>query len=318
MRPPSELPGDSRGQPGDDFRGILMLAIGALAFSTSSLLVRLAFPISALEVTFWRLFFAALFVTGIAAIRGELRGWFQEILSYWAYGLAMSLHFLFFVAAPWFTSIAHALSIVYFSPAIIAIASTRIFAERRTRIQAAGIAISIAGIAVMSGFEPEMTGKKLLGDLFALLSGAMFAVYSILGRVRRRQVSVFAYTSRMYAWAALWALPLLLVSFEPANYTAGRFTALVLAGVVPIGIGHTLYNAALRYLSATRTNLMATQEVTGGILLGAIFLAELPGPVTIVGVLMNLAGIVIVLTRRASIRPREQPDIPSRTPPPPD
>ncbi len=146
----------------------------------------------------------------------------------------------------------------------------------------------------------------------------MFAVYSILGRVRRRQVSVFAYTSRMYAWAALWALPLLLVSFEPANYTAGRFTALVLAGVVPIGIGHTLYNAALRYLSATRTNLMATQEVTGGILLGAIFLAELPGPVTIVGVLMNLAGIVIVLTRRASIRPREQPDIPSRTPPPPD
>ena len=267
-------------RPSGELRGILMMAIGVFGFAASSLLVRLAFPVSAFEVTFWRLFFGAIFVTTLAAFRGELRGWFQDIFSYWVYGLAMSLHFLFFVGALWFTSIAHALSIVYFSPAIIAVASTRIFGERLTRIQVAGIALSIAGIVVMSGFESEMTSRKLLGDLFALLSGAMFAVYSILGRIRRRHTPVFAYTSRMYAWAAL-----------------------VLAGFVPIGIGHTLYNAALRHLSATKTNLIATQEVTGGILLGALFLAEVPGPVTIAGVLMNLAGIVIVLTRGASRRP---------------
>ncbi len=275
-----------------------MMAVGVLGFATSSLLVRLAFPVSALEVTFWRLFFGAIFVTSLAAFRGQLRGWFEDILSYWAYGLAMSLHFLFFVAALWFTSIAHALSIVYFSPAIIAIASIRLFGERLTCLQLAGIALSIAGIAVMSGFEPEMTGRKLLGDLFALLSGAMFAVYSILGRIRRRHTPIFAYTSRMYAWAAFWAVPLLIIGFEPPNYTAGRIAALVLAGFVPIGIGHTLYNAALRHLSATKTNLIATQEVTGGILLGIIFLTEIPGPITIAGVLMNLIGTVIVLTRR--------------------
>ena len=289
-------------RPSGELRGILMMSIGVFGFATSSLLVRLAFPVSALEVTFWRLLFGAIFVTTLAALRGELRGWFQDIFSYWAYGLAMSLHFLFFVGALWFTSIAHALSIVYFSPALIAIASTRLFGERLTRIQVAGIALSIAGIAVMSGFEPEMTGQKLFGDLFALLSSIMFAVYSILGRIRRRRTPVFAYTSRMYAWAAPWAVPLLIVSFEPSNYTAGRIAALVLAGFVPIGIGHTLYNAALRHLSATKTNLIATQEVTGGILLGALFLAEVPGPVTTVGVLMNLAGIVVVLTRGGSRR----------------
>lgn len=293
MHPPDELAGKSR----SEFRGVLMMGIGAFAFATSSLLVRLAFPVSALEVTFWRLFFGAIFVTGLAAFRGELRGWFQDIRSYWAYGLAMSLHFLFFVTALWLTSIAHALSIVYFSPVIIAVVSVRVFGERLRRLQLAGIALSITGIAIISGFEPELTAEKLLGDLFALLSGAMFAVYSILGRIRRRHTPIFAYTSRMYAWAALWALPLLIFSFEPANYTAGRFTALVLAGFVPIGIGHTLYNAALRYLSATKTNLMATQEVTGGIVLGVIFLADVPKPITIVGVVLNLAGIVIVLTR---------------------
>ncbi len=283
-------------RPAGELRGILLIAVGSLGFATSSLFVRLAFPVSPLEVTFWRLFFGAVFVTGLAAFRGELRGWLGEIRSYPAHGLAMGLHFLFFVASLWFTSIAHALSIVYFSPAIIAVASIRVFRERLRAIQLAGIALSIAGIAVMSGFEPDMTGKMLLGDLFALFSGAMFAIYSILGRIRRRRDSVLAYTSRMYAWAALWALPLLIFSFEPANYTAGRWAALVLAGFIPIGIGHTLYNTALRYLSATKTNLVATGEVTGGILLGVIFLAEVPGPVTIVGIVMNLAGIIIVLT----------------------
>lgn len=277
--PASSPPGTGKAplkRPSGELRGILLMAAGALGFSTSSLLVRLAFPVSALEVTFWRLFFGAIFVTGLAAIRGELRGWFQEIVSYWAYGLAMSLHFLFFVAALWLTSIAHALSIVYFSPAIIAIASTRVFGERLRPLQVAGIALSIGGIAVMSGFEPEMTPEMLLGDLFALLAGAMFAIYSILGHIRRRHTPIFAYTSRMYVWAALWALPLLIISFEPANYTPGRIAILVLAGFVPIGIGHTLYNTALRYLSATRTNLIATQEVTGGILLGGYFSLRFP------------------------------------------
>ncbi len=284
-------------RPAGELRGVLLIAVGSLGFATSSLFVRLAFPVSPLEVTFWRLFFGAVFVTGLAAFRGELRGWLGEIRSYPAHGLAMGLHFLFFVASLWFTSIAHALSIVYFSPAIIVIASVRIFGERLRPAGLAGIAFSIAGIAVMSGFEPDMTGEMLLGDFFALLSGAMFAVYSILGRIRRRRDPVLAYTSRMYAWAALWALPLLIFSFEPANYTAGRWAALVLAGFIPIGIGHTLYNTALRYLSATKTNLVATGEVTGGILLGVIFLAEVPGPVTIAGIVMNLTGIVIVLTR---------------------
>ena len=58
-----------------------MMSIGVLGFATSSLLVRLAFPVSALEVTFWRLFFGAVFVTTLAAFRGELHGWFQDIFS---------------------------------------------------------------------------------------------------------------------------------------------------------------------------------------------------------------------------------------------
>lgn len=150
----------------------------------------------------------------------------------------------------------------------------------------------------MLGFELEMSGEKLVGDFFALLSGLMFATYSILGRIRRQHTSVFAYTSRIYTLASILALPMLIFSFEAANYSFARTAALALAGIVPIGIGHTLYNTALKYLSATKANLMASQEVTGGILLGSLFLAEIPSVTTLVGVIFNLTGLSLVLLQR--------------------
>ncbi len=71
--------------------------------------------------------------------------------------------------------------------------------------------------------------------------------------------------------------------------------ALLLAGLVPLGFGHTLYNAALRRTHATVVNLIATQEVTGGIILGAIFFSQIPQPNEIAGALIALLGIALVL-----------------------
>ena len=83
--------------------------------------------------------------------------------------------------------------------------------------------------------------------------------------------------------------------FDPGDYTWGRAGAIALSGLLPIGIGHTLYNASMRYISATKTNLVATQEITGGVILAAIVLAEIPSGATIIGAAINLAGIFLVI-----------------------
>jgi len=60
-------------------------------------------------------------------------------------------------------------------------------------------------------------------------------------------------------------------------------------------LGHTLYNAAIRRVHATYANLIATQEVTGGIILGVLLLGEVPSITTIAGVVVTLVGIAGVL-----------------------
>ena len=66
-------------------------------------------------------------------------------------------------------------------------------------------------------------------------------------------------------------------------------------GIFPLGIGHTLYNAALRRTHPTRVNIIATQEVTGGILLSWWLLGDAPTVNALVGALIMLAGVIQVV-----------------------
>jgi len=74
-----------------------------------------------------------------------------------------------------------------------------------------------------------------------------------------------------------------------------QIAAVIGLGLLPMAAGHTLYNAAVRRAHAAYANLIATQEVTGGVLLGVLLLAELPGPTTIAGLVVTLFGIGLVL-----------------------
>jgi drug/metabolite transporter (DMT)-like permease len=90
------------------------------------------------------------------------------------------------------------------------------------------------------------------------------------------------------------------LAFGALNFSSGGYTPVAVAsvlalGLLPLALGHTLYNAALRRTRATLVNLVSTQEVTGGILLGILFLGEFPTPATLVGVVITLLGILLVI-----------------------
>jgi drug/metabolite transporter (DMT)-like permease len=63
----------------------------------------------------------------------------------------------------------------------------------------------------------------------------------------------------------------------------------------PSALGHTLYNAALRHLHPSIPNLIASQEVTGGILLAWVLLGETPTVNVVAGASMTLIAVALVL-----------------------
>jgi drug/metabolite transporter (DMT)-like permease len=96
----------------------------------------------------------------------------------------------------------------------------------------------------------------------------------------------------------LWLIPAALVAIPSAS--AGSWSVVQIASVLALGIGphalgHTLYNASLRRTHATYVNIIASQELTGGILLAFLLLGQVPSLNALVGALITLVGIVLVL-----------------------
>jgi drug/metabolite transporter (DMT)-like permease len=284
---------DARAQ---EQQGLYFVVIAVFFFSTSPVLVRWAAgSLSAYEITFGRMFCAAILVFGLAVLRRERLPSGVQLPLFGLFGLIAALHFGLYIGSLNYTSIAHSLALVYTAPIFVALFSWLFLKEGLSRRQWLGTLIAVAGVAVLTGFEPQMNRRMLLGDALAVGSAICFGLYSVAGRSQRHRFSLFAYAGTVYALAALWLLPVAAANLTPGGYTPRAVLSVLALGLLPLGLGHTLYNAALRRTNATSVNLIATQEVTGGIILGALLLQEIPTTSSLIGAAITMAGIAIVV-----------------------
>ena len=268
--------------------------LATLAFALGAPLSRVAVPVTAVEVTFWRLALATVVVLGIALAAGKPAAYLWDWRTF-GLGGVLSLHFLLFTLAAQTTTTAHTLTLVYISPVLVVMGSALVLREPPRAIQVVGVLVTVIGVSVLVGFEPAATDATLFGGVAAVGSGIAFAVYVLAGRYLRRSIPLTSYVLAVYGWAAVWAFPFAVLSFNPAAYDGIRVLTIVTLGIIPLGVGHTLLNAAIRRSSATVPNVIATQEVTGGMILSVLIHGEIMGPNTLLGVGVALFGVVLVV-----------------------
>ncbi|MDQ2808878.1 MAG: DMT family transporter [Chloroflexota bacterium] len=312
----------------DQWRGLGYAGVAVAFFSTSPVLTLWADPLSPFVKTGGRLAVAAL-VLGVAwavsrrsAVGGrqsavgsaasatasvaiqnsELRtqNSSRAALRFAGYGLIAALHFLCYVASLSYTSPAHSLTLVYTAPIWVAGAAALLLHEPIRRRAWGGIAVALLGIGVLVNPLADNRAYPLwwLGDALALGSALTFGLYSVAGRYERARTSLFGYATAVYGLAALWLLPSVWLNWPTAAgppVLPSAWLAVLGLGVLPLALGHTLYNAALRRLHAATANLIAAQEVTGGVLLSWALLGLAPGPTALLGAAITLGGIVLVL-----------------------
>ncbi len=298
----------------EERRGLALVAIAVIFFSTSPVLVRwAAVSVSSFEIAAGRLLVAGVAVAGVILLRRRAVGGAPLLAarSEWPrfalFGLVAGLHFFFYAYSLEFTTIANSLAIMYTAPVWVALLSRFVLGEPLSLRKWLGIVAAVLGVAMLSGFEPlltlmqgagatfDFTPRTLIGDLLALGAAVTFAVYSIAGRSQRERYPLLVYAGTVYFVAALWLLPAAFAAHRPGSFNWPAVASIAALGVFPLACGHTLYNAALRRASATYVNLIATQEVLGGVLLGALLLREIPSFNSVIGGLITIGGILLVL-----------------------
>lgn len=279
----------------DEWTGIAQAVTATLCFSTGAVLVRWAADLSPVEVTGLRLLLAAA-VVGLAAravgnrATLSVREWARLV----PIGITAALHFLTFIASLYFTTVAHALTLTYTAPLFIAALSRLVLGEPLPRRAIPAALAALLGVAVLAGFEPRLDRRMLLGDALAVAAAATFAVYSLLGRRERARLPLLTYAFGVYLVAGLVTAPVAWSLIRP-GLPLRALGAVCAMALVPSALGHTMYNASIRRLHPSIPNLIATQEVTLGMLLAWMALGE---PITwnaAAGAALTLLGVSLVL-----------------------
>lgn len=298
---------------------ILGLGLAILAVSAASILIRMAQQEApSLVIAAYRLGFATVLLAPAALGRrwGEIRALSWKALG----GLALAGAFLALHFAAWITSLEHtsvAISsvLVTTTPLWVALLSTLALGERLPRGVVLGLGAALAGGVIVAlsqtcawegvrlacDWQASWSGQGLWGSLLALLGAVFASGYLLIGRRMRASLSLTAYTFVVYGSAAvcLWAA-VLFAGLPAGGYPLNTYAWMLALAVFPQLIGHSTYNWALRYVSATVVSVSLLGEPIGASLLAVVLLGEVPGAVELVGGALILVGIFLAARSEAA------------------
>ena len=182
-----------------------------------------------------------------------------------------------------------------FSAPLVALFSIPLLQEKPNWIQWAGIGIFLLGALVY--FTPLSVAEGIgLGLLVGMSSVVATSIGSILGRAinRREVLPPLSVTVISMGIGAALLLGLGLV-VEPLPTIGWQQWAIIiwLAGV-NTAFAFTLWNHTLITLSATESSLINNTMLVQIALLAWLFLGEQPSPHQILGMVVALAGVVLV------------------------
>ena len=222
-------------------------------------------------------------------------------------GVLLAFHFMSWITSLEYANVASSVVLVTTTPVWVTLLSPLFLKERTPRTFTIGLSIALVGIVVVSlssmcgftadGFQcsnlAELTGHNgLLGNLLALAGAWCMAIYMMVGRSARKQLSTQSYIFLVYAAAAFTLLVLSLITKAPLGKVNGQdFIWLVLMAIIPQIVGHSLLNWALGKLPAAYVSLALLGEPVGSSILAMIFLNEMPTWLEVLGSAIIIAGI---------------------------
>ena len=289
-------------QPG--VRPFIGLGIGVTAVSFAAIFIRWA-DAPPLTIAAYRLTIATLILAPITWLRAreELKRLTRsDFLLAALSGAFLGFHFAFWITSLDYTSVASSVVFVSTSPLFVGVAAHFFTSERLTARMAAGIVIATLGGMVIGYGDMRIGPAELWGDFLAILGAITVAGYLLIGRGLRPKLSLLAYIFLTYGTAAVELLIIAVVTRQPfTGFPPNTYLMFALLAVVPQLIGHSSFNWALRFLSATYVSVTILGEPVGSTVLAWLLLGEVPTALKVLGGSMILTGIWVATREEKEI-----------------
>jgi drug/metabolite transporter (DMT)-like permease len=289
--------------------GIGLGIAGVIAFSVRPLLIKLAYAYTADPVTLLALrmvfslpfFMAAALWAGrsgaaAAPIRGRDMG-LIALLGFVGYYLASFLDFL----GLQYVSAGLGRLILFLYPTIVLLLSA-VFLKKRVRPRdAAALAISYSGIALVLSGAIGHNPSLPLGAALVFAGGIMYAVYLVAGSQLIQRVGSLRFSAYALMVASFCAIVQFL-TLRPLSALALPVEVYVLALIMATGstvLPVFMTSEALRRIGANHVAMLGALGPVSTVFLGWVGLDETLTPLQALGASLVLAGVILV-----SVKPR--------------
>jgi drug/metabolite transporter (DMT)-like permease len=278
-------------------RDVALMAVAVVGVSLSAPLTAMV-TAPMLALAFWRNAAGAALLLPVLLTRDRrvLSGlrW-RDLRSSVVAGLFLAGHFAAWLPSLSMTSIGASIALVTTTPIWTALAA-RVSGVRFPAQVWWGLALAVAGAALIAGVDVTVSLEALAGDGLALL-GAIFAGgYVLAGARARARLSTSVYTVTAYTTCALvLAVAALVVGAPLAGFAAREWWLILAITVCAQILGHTLLNLVLSSVGPTVVTLAVLLEVPGALLVALVLLQQLPPLLALPGVVLVVAGVALVV-----------------------
>jgi drug/metabolite transporter (DMT)-like permease len=194
---------------------------------------------------------------------------------------------MLFCVATTRTSAANAILLQYTAPVWVALFGAWFLGERAVRADWLTIVVALGGMSLF--FKDSLTLGHLDGDILAVLSGIAFAGMTI---ALRKQKDTSAVESIILGNLLAFVIGLPWILRAPLLPASG-WTALLLLGVVQLGVSYWLYARAIRHVSALEAVLIPVVEPILNPAWVLLFRHEKPSGWALVGGVIVLSAVTL-------------------------
>lgn len=272
---------------------LIRLGIGIIGIGTSGPLIALS-TMPVLTLIFWRNLGGSLMTLPFALRHSRDKSGVK-----WAIiaGVVLALHFVGFFLAMRMTSVAAGTALVALQP-IFAALFVKLSGGHIPSTAWLGMIVSFIGVALVSGVDLQISYRSFLGDLAAIVSAALAAAYVMAGSRAQRTLETTTYTTICYFICSMTALPMALIAGNQIFFFDAKEWWILLGLILGAQLlGHSMFNSALKRVSPAIVSLIVFFEVPVSAILAAWWLGQKPPLGIIPGIVLILAGCVLVVTR---------------------
>ena len=275
---------------------MIMIVIGVIGISLSSIFVKYSQAPSAVTAAF-RLLWSVLFLTPVILTKPQVRKEMKAtpkktVLLSALSGLFLAIHFVLWFESLKLTSVASSTTIVCTEVIWVSLGFC-LFLKGKLSLKAViAILITLIGSALIA-YSDHSSGSQLYGDILALLSAIAVAVYTLIGRVVRKNASTTVYTYIVYLSCAVVLVATCLVqNVKLFGYGYSATIVGFLLALFSTILGHSVFSWCLRYFSPSFVSASKLCEPVVAAILAAFLFGEIPGVIQVLGAALILAGVL--------------------------